>query len=74
MSLPENLRDHAGISRPNPFVDRPLVATIGTLPPAVTRMTVLHELAHIIYDATGCQRSEEPERWKRSAPSASRRP
>lgn len=49
-SLPEDRRDHAGLSRPNPFVDRPLVATLGVLPPAVARMTVLHELAHIIYD------------------------
>lgn len=50
VSLPEDTRDHAGVARPNPFVDRPLVATLGTLAPAVTRMTVLHELAHIIYD------------------------
>jgi Zn-dependent peptidase ImmA (M78 family) len=50
VSLPDTSRDHAGVARPNPFVDRPLVATLGTLPPAVARMTVLHELAHIIYD------------------------
>lgn len=49
-SLPEDSGDHAGLSRPNPFVDRPLVATLGSLPSAVARMTVLHELAHIIYD------------------------
>lgn len=48
--LPDESREHAGISRPNPFVDRPLVATLGTLPAAVSRMTVLHELAHLIYD------------------------
>jgi Zn-dependent peptidase ImmA (M78 family)/DNA-binding XRE family transcriptional regulator len=50
VSLPAASRDHAGVARPNPFVDRPLVATLGTLPPAVARLTVLHELAHIIYD------------------------
>lgn len=50
VSLPEDARDHAGITRPNPFIDRPLVATLGSLPPAVARMTVLHELAHVIYD------------------------
>lgn len=50
VTLPEDARDHAGICRPNPFVDRPLVATLGELPPAVTRMTVLHELAHLIFD------------------------
>lgn len=49
-SIPEDRRDHAGLSRPNPFVDRPLIATLGSLPSAVARMTVLHELAHIIYD------------------------
>jgi Zn-dependent peptidase ImmA (M78 family)/DNA-binding XRE family transcriptional regulator len=49
-TLPEDRRDHAGVSRPNSFVDRPLVATLGPLPSAVARMTVLHELAHIIYD------------------------
>ncbi len=50
VDLPDEARDHAGVTRPNPFVDRPLVATIGRLPPEVARMTVLHELAHIIFD------------------------
>lgn len=50
IGLPDDKRDHAGVARPNPFVSRPLVATIGDLPPAVSRMTVLHELAHVIYD------------------------
>lgn len=50
VALPEGKYDHTGISRPNPFVQRPLVATIGELPPAVARMTVLHELGHLIYD------------------------
>lgn len=42
--------DHAGISRPNQFVNRPLIATVGALPPAVARMTVMHELGHLIFD------------------------
>jgi Zn-dependent peptidase ImmA (M78 family) len=50
VTLPTEARDHAGVTRPNPFVDRPLVATIGSLPPEVARMTVLHELAHVIFD------------------------
>lgn len=48
--VPEDRHDHAGLSRPNPFVDRPLIATLGPLPGAVARMTVLHELAHLIFD------------------------
>lgn len=43
-------RDHDGISRPNMVNARPLVATIGEQPPAVTRMTLVHELAHLIFD------------------------
>lgn len=44
------LSDHAGITRPSRAVHRPLVATIGELPPAVARFTLLHELAHWLYD------------------------
>lgn len=42
--------DHVGMSRPNPYVDRPLVATLGVLPGAESRITVMHELAHLIFD------------------------
>lgn len=41
---------HDGISRPNTTTDRPLIATIGDQPPAVARMTLMHELGHMIYD------------------------
>lgn len=62
VDLPDGASEHAGISRPNPYVDRPLVATVGTQPPAVVRMTVLHELAHVIYD----REKHEPFRGTRS--------
>lgn len=45
-------RDHDGMSRPNLANDRPLVATVGTQPPAVSRMTLMHELGHLIYDSS----------------------
>lgn len=51
VEVPEDNREHTGVSRPNPFVDRPLIATVGVLPPAVGRMTVMHELGHLIFDA-----------------------
>lgn len=35
--------DHHGISCPSTSVDRPLVATVGAQPPAVARLTVMHE-------------------------------
>lgn len=42
--------DHHGISCPSTSVDRPLVATVGAQPPAVARLTVMHELGHVIFD------------------------
>lgn len=42
--------DHDGMSRPNAINDRPLVATVSVQPPAVSRMTLMHELGHLIYD------------------------
>lgn len=41
---------HDGISRPNTLTDRPLIATVGDQPPAVSRMTLMHELGHLLYD------------------------
>lgn len=50
--LEDSRRDHDGISRPHSLNDRPLISTVGHQPPAVARMTVLHELGHLIYDRT----------------------
>lgn len=41
---------HDGISRPNTVTNRPLIATVGDQPPAVARMTLMHELGHVLYD------------------------
>lgn len=50
--LHREMLDHDGMSRPNPANDRPLVATVGTQPPAVGRLTLMHELGHLIYDSS----------------------
>ncbi len=42
---------HTGLSRPSLLNDRPLVATAGPLPGAVQRLTLAHELGHLIFDA-----------------------
>ncbi len=44
--------DHDGMSRPNAVNKRPLVTTVGVQPPAVSRMTLMHELGHLIYDSS----------------------
>lgn len=46
----EAVSDHLGISRPNPANHRPLVATVTSLPGAVQRLSVAHELGHLIFD------------------------
>ena len=46
---------HDGISRPSDDVDRPLIATVRPLPPAVKRLTVMHELGHLVYDRSRTQ-------------------
>ena len=46
------MMDHAGMSRPNAANDRPIVATVGAQPPAVGRLTLMHELGHLIYDSS----------------------
>lgn len=43
-------KDYSGVSSPSRFEDRPLVATVALQPGAVTRMTIGHELGHIIFD------------------------
>jgi len=49
--LDDEKREHNGISRPHRLNDRPVIATVGDQPPAVLRMTLLHELGHLIYDS-----------------------
>jgi hypothetical protein len=44
------LDGHFGISRPAGLNDRPIVATVGPLPGAVQRLTLGHELGHILFD------------------------
>lgn len=41
---------HHGISKPSAQVNRPLIATVSKQPPEVSRMTMMHELGHVIYD------------------------
>lgn len=41
---------HDGVSRPSTLTKRPLIATVGDQPPAVVRMTLMHELGHVLYD------------------------
>lgn len=48
--LPDAERGHTAISKPSTFEDRPLVAILGEVPPAVKRLTLAHELGHLIHD------------------------
>lgn len=41
---------HTAVSRPSWYADRPLVALVSPVPGAVKRLTVLHELGHLIFD------------------------
>lgn len=43
-------RDHVGISRPSAYSVRPLIGIIGTPPGGVRRLTVAHEVGHLIFD------------------------
>lgn len=42
--------EHTGISRPSSLNNRPLVALVAELPGAVKRLTLLHEVCHLILD------------------------
>lgn len=42
--------DHTGISRPSRLNDRPLVAVVPPAPGAIQRISVGHELGHLIFD------------------------
>lgn len=41
---------HSGISRPTKYEDRPLVCCVAKLNGAIQRLTIAHELAHLIFD------------------------
>lgn len=42
--------DHSGVSRPSRAESRPLVATVTDQPGAVARLTIAHELGHVVFD------------------------
>ena len=44
------ISDHTGISRPSRLNDRPLVAVVLQTPGAIQRISVGHELGHLIFD------------------------
>lgn len=41
---------HIAVSRPSWHADRPLVALVAVVPGAIKRLTVLHEVGHLIFD------------------------
>lgn len=47
---PRDEDDHSGVSRPSQNEARPLVATVTDQPGAVARLTIAHELGHVIFD------------------------
>lgn len=48
--LEEGSRGHTAVSRPSRHNDRPLVALVADVPGAAKRLTVLHEVGHLIFD------------------------
>jgi Zn-dependent peptidase ImmA (M78 family)/transcriptional regulator with XRE-family HTH domain len=48
--LDDTRQGHTAVSRPNHMADRPLIALVVQVPGAVKRLTVLHELGHLIFD------------------------
>lgn len=48
--LSPEARGHVAVSRPLEHNPRPLVALVAELPAAVSRLTLLHELGHLIFD------------------------
>ncbi len=48
--LNDDTRGHTAVSRPSRHVSRPLVALVAEVPGAVKRLTVLHEVGHLVFD------------------------
>ncbi|MCP2286759.1 protein of unknown function (DUF955) [Promicromonospora umidemergens] len=48
--LSDEVRGHTACSRPSPLNDRPLVALAAAVPGGVKRLTLLHEVGHLIFD------------------------
>lgn len=61
--LDEETRGHTAVSRPSRHDDRPLVGLVAELPGAVKRLTVLHEVGHLVFDRdlTGPVTTRSPE-------------
>ena len=64
--------DHFGLSKPADLNNRPLIAIARHLPGAVQRLTLGHELAHLIFDKNLAGRLPARSPSRRSEPSASR--
>lgn len=43
-------RGHTAVSRPSWHAERPLVALVAAVPGAIKRLTILHEVGHLIFD------------------------
>lgn len=48
--LNEEARGHTAVSRPSHYNSRPLIALVAEVPGAVKRLTVLHEVGHLMFD------------------------
>lgn len=46
----DDFRGHTAVSRPSKYDSRPLVALVAHVPAAVKRLTMLHEVGHLIFD------------------------
>ncbi|CAN7589912.1 XRE family transcriptional regulator [Terrabacter sp. LjRoot27] len=68
--LSEDARGHTAVSRPSRYNGRPLVALVSDVPGAIKRLTVLHEVGHLIFDrdlaepVTGIRSLEEKRAYK----------
>lgn len=68
--LNDDTRGHTAVSRPSRYISRPLVALVADVPGAVKRLTVLHEVGHLIFDrdlagpVSGTRSAEEKRAYK----------